>query len=379
MTPSPVRAPLEGMRVVDFSSMIAGPYCTRLLADCGAEVIKVESEGGDHIRRIAPFSDDVGMYFGQLNCGKKSVVLNLKSDDGLAAARALIAGADVVVENFRPGVMRRLGLAYEDLAADRPDLVYCAISGFGQDGPRAGEPAYAPIVHAASGYDLAHMSYQEDAERRPDRCGIFTADVLAAVHAFGAIQTALLARERFGGGQFIDVALMDCMINLLIHECQIAQNPEHEPRMLYAPTAARDGFVIVTPISQRNFERMARAMGHEEWIDDPRFADDAARRRNWAALLAGMEAWTAGRGARDCEAVLSAAGVPCSRYRGIGEAIADPQTAARGLMQRIDTGTGGFLVPNPPFRFADGSVRTGDRVPRLGEHDDLLSGPGATD
>lgn len=368
---SGARAPLAGYRVVDFSTMIAGPYCTRLLADCGAEVIKVESRDGDHIRRVAPFSDDVGMYFGQLNCGKKSVVLDLKAPDGLASARKLIAGADIVVENFRPGVMRRLGLSYEDLSARHPELVYCSISGFGQEGPRAQEPAYAPIIHAASGHDLAHLSYQPDAER-PDRCGIFTADILAGVHAFGAIQTALLARARFGGGQFIDVALMDCMLNLLVHECQIAQNLQHEPRMLYAPTAASDGFVIITPISQRNFERMAYAMEAEAWIEDPRFRTDADRRRHWPELLAAMEAWTLQRTARECETRMADAGVPCSRYRTIAEAIHDPQSAARGLMAEVKTGTGHFLVPNAPFQFADGSVGVNATVPALGEHNAAL-------
>ena len=205
-------SPLAGIRVIDITTIIAGPYCTRLLSDCGAEVIKIESELGDYIRSAKPMSDGVSSYFGHLNCGKKSVILDLRSEDGHKSVLDLVASADVVVENFRPGVMERLGLNYSRLAVDHPDLIYCSISGFGQNGPRAADPAYAPIVHAASGYDLAQLDYQDELTR-PEKGGIFNADVLAGTFSFGAIQTALLKRERLGGGQFIDVALMDSMIN----------------------------------------------------------------------------------------------------------------------------------------------------------------------
>ena len=358
--------PLRGIKVIDFTTMIAGPYCTRLLADCGAEVIKIEAGTGDHIRHVAPFSGDISMYFAHLNCGKKSVVLDLKRSTDQEAARGLILEADVVVENFRPGVMQKLGLDYAAFAAAKPDLVYCSISGFGQTGPRSSEPAYAPIVHAASGYELAHMSYQEDA-KRPDRCGIFTADVLAAVYAFGAIQTALLSRERFGRGQFIDVALMDSMINLLIYECQSTQNPDHGPRMLYSPTRALDGFVIIAPVNQKNFEAMADAMGHPEWKQDPKFLTDADRRENWSLLVQHMQTWTSERRAKDCENILISAGVPCSRYRSVGEAMNDPQSRARDLMATIESADGGFLVPNPPFQLSLGGVGANAHVAALGQ------------
>ncbi len=369
---APAQAPMAGLRVIDFTTMIAGPHCTRLLADCGASVIKVESGTGDHIRHVAPFSGTTGMYFGQLNCGKQSVVLDLKTDAGKAQAAALIREADVVVENFRPGVMQRLGLDYASVSVDNPSLIYCSISGFGQEGPRALAPAYAPVMQAASGYELAHMTYQGN--DRPDRCGIFTADVLAAAYAFGAIQTALLGRARFGNGQFIDVALLDSMLNLLIYECQVAQSDQHKPRMLYTPTRACDGFVIIEPVSQKNFEEMAVAMDRADWITDPRFVDDAQRRTHWSELVAQMEAWTSTREARECERLLGEAGVPCSRYRSVGEAMRDPQSEARGLMATIATSEGEFLVPNAPFKFADGSVHVKPHVPALGEHNDELSG-----
>ena len=358
-------SPLAGLRVLDFTSMIAGPYCTRLLADCGAEVLKVEEPHGDHMRSRPPLRDGHSTYFGHLNAGKKSVVLDLKSEAGRDAAQRLAASSDVVVENFRPGVMRRLGLDYPTLAARKRDLVYCSISGFGQSGPRAEQPAYAPVIHAASGFDQVQFSYQDDQEK-PAKTGIFVADVLAAVYAFGAVQTALVGRLRHGNGQFIDVALMDSMINLLVFECQEAQFPSKDRRPLYVPMRARDGFVIVAPVNQRNFEQLADATGHPEWKSDPRFATVAARTTHWDALMDAVEGWTSAQTARACEDRLMKAGVPCSRYLTMAEALADPQLAARGALATVSDGAGDFRVPNPPFKFADRSVGVAPSVPALG-------------
>jgi len=368
---APSAAPMAGLRVIDFTTVIAGPYCTRLLADCGAEVIKIETEAGDQIRIVPPISDGVSTYFAHLNCGKKSVVLDLRGEAGRQAALQLVASADVVVENFRPGVMARLGLEYNTLAAGRMDLVYCAISGFGQTGPRSREPAYAPIIHAGSGLDLAQMSYQDELTK-PEKSGIFTADVMAALFAFGAIQTALLGRERYGTGQFIDVAMMDAMINLLIYETQTAQFPDGPPRPLFTPTRTTDGFIIIVPIGQRIFEDMADAMGHSEWKSDPRFVDGPERRTHWPALIDVIESWTSQRTSREAEAALTEAGVPCSRYRTVSEAMADPQTLSRGLMAHVPDGDGGFQVPNPPFKFSDGTIGVTPSSPKLGEHTDEI-------
>lgn len=368
---APSTAPMAGLRVIDFTTVIAGPYCTRLLADCGAEVIKIETKAGDQIRIVPPISDGASTYFAHLNCGKKSVVLDLRGEAGRQAALQLVASADVVVENFRPGVMARLGLEYNTLAAGRTDLVYCAISGFGQTGPRSREPAYAPIIHAGSGLDLAQMSYQDELTK-PEKSGIFTADVMAALFAFGAIQTALLGRERHGTGQFIDVAMMDAMINLLIYETQTAQFPDGPPRPLFTPTRTTDGFIIIVPIGQRIFEDMADAMGHSEWKSDPRFVDGPERRTHWPALIDVIESWTSQRTSREAEAALTEAGVPCSRYRTVSEAMADPQTLSRGLMAHVPDGDGGFQVPNPPFKFSDGTIGVTPSSPKLGEHTDEI-------
>ena len=165
-----------GLRVLDFSTTIAGPHCTRLLADMGAEVIKIESPEGDMMRTRPPLRNGASTAFGQLNAGKKSVVLDLKTPTAQAAIRDMVKTADILVENFRPGVMARLNLDYAALAPLNPRLIYCAISGYGQTGPSSQLPAYAPVVHAASGYDMAHLRYQEG-RTRPDYCGVFFADV----------------------------------------------------------------------------------------------------------------------------------------------------------------------------------------------------------
>jgi CoA:oxalate CoA-transferase len=367
VNPLPVSQPLAGIRIVDFTSMIAGPYCSRMLADCGAEVLKIEELSGDHMRKAKPLRQGHSTYFGHLNCGKQSLAIDLKAAEGRDIAAELVAGSDVVLENFRPGVMKRLKLDYATLASRRPDLIYCSISGFGQSGPRADHPAYAPVVHAASGYDRTQFDYQGDQDR-PAKTGIFVADVLAAVYAFGAIQTALVGRLRHGGGQFIDVALMDSMLNLLVYECQAAQFPDGTKRHLYAPLVALDGFVIVTPINQRNFEQLADATGNPAWKTDQRFAQQEARSENWHALMSELEQWTKVRPARQCEDILMSAGVPCSRYLTVSEAITDPQTISRGTMVHAEDAAGPFLVPNAPFKFAHGEIMARPQVPALGQH-----------
>src|SRR6266446_10164628 len=203
----------DRLRIVDFTTTIAGPHCTRLLADLGAEVIKLEAPEGDMMRARPPLRNGASTSFGQLNTGKKSVILDLKRPEAVEIVCRLVATADVVVENFRPGVMQRFGLDYPVLKAAKPDLVYCAISGYGQTGPSAELPAYAPVIHASSGYDLAQMAHQGE-QRRPDYCGIFIADVVAGTYAFGAITTALYQRQATGRGQMIDVSVLESMLTL---------------------------------------------------------------------------------------------------------------------------------------------------------------------
>ncbi len=358
--------PLAGIRVLDFTNMLCGPYCTRLLADMGAEVIKVEPPAGDHNRHRRPVRNGFSSFFGHLNSGKKSIVLDLKCDAGRAAALALAAKCDVLAENWRPGVAARLGLGYETISGVNPRLVFCSISGFGQQGPSAQRPAFAPILHAASGYDLAHVDYQGGG--RPLKSAAFVADVLGGMSAFASIQTALIHRQQSGRGQFIDVSLMDCMLNLMINEVQEAQSPSNAKLRVYQPLTTSDGYIVTAPTSQRNFEQLAAAIERRDWLTDARFARLAVRENNWSEFMAEIEAWTHTRSSEDCERILLAAGVPCSRYKTVAEAMADPQIVARGSLTQVTDGAGAYAVPNAPFQMPglDTSVRP--HVPVLGEH-----------
>jgi crotonobetainyl-CoA:carnitine CoA-transferase CaiB-like acyl-CoA transferase len=316
------------------------------------------------MRGREPMKEGFGLYFGVLNAGKRSVAIDLKNPRGASLVKELASHCDVVVENFRPGVMKRLGFGSETLRAANPRLIYCSISGYGQEGTHSALPAYAPIVQAASGYDLANLGYQRGIER-PLNTGIFAADYLTGVHAFGAICAGLVRRGRTGKGEAIDCALMDSMLGMLGYELAEAQAPVSRPRPLYQATRARDGFIVLAPVTQANFEAMARAAGHDEWIADARFSSASARVANWDALMAELDRWAADRSAADCEAAMAAGGVPCARYRTVKEAMASPYAAERGLFSRATAGKTEFVVANPPYKMA--GTGAGARVPMLGE------------
>lgn len=367
--PTPRRDALAGLTVVDFTIVMSGPMATRMMADAGADVIKVEPPDGDVVRQRPPRRGGISTYYASMNCGKRSIVLDLQTAEGRRLARELALKADVVVENFRPGVMKRLGLDYETLARENPRLVYASISGFGQTGPRAQTPAYAPVIHAASGYEVAYNEYQRGATR-PANNGIFIADVLGASHAFGAIQLALFERERSGRGQAIDVSLMDSVLGMLIYEMQAAQFPPERPRQVYEPVRANDGYVMVAAVTQKNVEVLFDVIGYPEGKTDPRFATVATKEANWPALLELIERWTSQRSGAECEALLMQAGVPCSRYRTVGEAMADPQITARGTLAELGEGDGRFLVANAPYRLSATPTTARGRLAALGEHTD---------
>jgi crotonobetainyl-CoA:carnitine CoA-transferase CaiB-like acyl-CoA transferase len=362
-----VSGALDGCFVLDFSAMMAGPYCTRLLADLGADVVKVEPPQGDHIRGRPPLRDGCSAYFGSLNCGKRSLCVDLRTEEGRSLALALAATADIIVENFRPGVMKRLGLDYESVRVCNPRLVYCSISGFGQQGRAAQRSAYAPIVHAASGYDLANMAYQERLEQ-PLRTGLFVADVLAGAVAFGAVTAALVRRSATGEGEHIDLSLMDAMFTLMVYECAEAQFPVAKGRPLYRPIRARDGFLIVAPVSAHNFTAMARAVGHPEWASDRRFATAEARERHWGELMELVEQWAQTRSAEACETILLEAGVPCSRYYTVREAMASEYAGERRSFATVADRAGTFRVPDTPFKLRNGHAGARNWVAALGEH-----------
>ena len=364
--------PLKGIRVLDFTNMLSGPYCTRLMADLGAQVIKIEPREGDHNRSRRPVRNKQSSFFGQLNCGKLSVVLDLKTDIGRNTAKALARQSDVIVENWRPSVANRLGVGYETLRQDNPRLIYCSISGFGQTGPKALYPAYAPIIHAASGYDLAQVEYQGGG--RPANTGTFIADVFGGLAAFGAIQTALVRRQQCDEGQFIDVAMLDAMLNYLVYEVQEAQSPSDEAIRVYQPVKTTDGYVVVAPTSQKNFVLLAQTLGHPEWLNDPRFSSTRHREANWSVLMDLIEIWTAQRSGKECENTLLAAGVPCSRYQTVAEALQEPQLAVRGSLSPVSDPAGSYLVPHAPFMMPGLDIRPRSRVPSLGEDGEAVLG-----
>jgi CoA:oxalate CoA-transferase len=359
---------LHGLRVLDFSTTIAGPHCTRMLADVGAEVIKIEAADGETMRIRPPVRNGCSSLFGQLNAGKKSLILDLKSPEALEVVHRLVKGADILVENFRPGVMRRLRLDYPSLQPLNPALVYCSISGYGQSGPSAELPAYAPVIHAASGYDMAHLAYQPG-RNRPDYCGIYHADVLTGVYAFGAISAALYQRTLSGKGQHIDVSMLESMLTLTPNEVQGAQFDVPPPsRPMFGPVETADGYVMVAIASEKTFQGLVRAAGRPEWIGDARFAKYGDRRRHWTELMDGVESWSRTVTTEKCLAELSEHGVPCSAYRTVAEAMDDPQLIHRGALAEVEDDGGTFRVMNLPFRMSGAKVAAGRRAPALGEH-----------
>jgi CoA:oxalate CoA-transferase len=356
---------LGGVRVLDFTTIVSGPYCTRLLADLGAEVLKIEPPEGDFIRVQPPLRAGKSAYFASLNCGKKSLSIDLRQPDAPELIRELVAKSDVLVENYRPGVMARLGLDYPKLEKLNSRLVYCSISGFGQTGPWAKSSAYAPMLHAAGGFDLVNLSHQNALER-PLNTGIMVGDVLGGTYAFGAIQTALLARERFGRGDYIDLAMLDGILGMPTYEFQEAQFPQPKKDCPFQPTRTKDGYIMIAVVKPNNFEALWRAIGHPEYATDPHFGRAKWRAENWTTIMSMLDAWAADKTAAECEAILTAGDVPCSRYMSMREVLAEPHLAERGSFELIDDGAGPLKVPNPAFKLGRAEVKARNYVPALG-------------
>jgi len=365
--PQQDNTPLRGIRVLDFTAFVAGPYCTRLMADLGADVVKVEPPHGDLLRAVSPRRSGHSTYFGQLNLGKRSLAIDLKKPRAREIVTRMAAKADVLVENFRPGVIDRFGLDYDTLSQQRRDLIYCSISGYGQTGPAAHDPAFAPVIHATSGFDLAMRDYQEGSPA-PARGRPVAADVLSSLHALSAINAALFRRERTGQGERIDIALIECIQSLLPYEFQRAQIVEPGPIVpLYAPIETKDGYILVMPVTQKGFEALARALDHEEWIADERFSSSAQRIANWDELWSAIESWAIQHSSAECESVLGSSGCPFGRYQTISEAVASPQVQARGAVIEVSDAAGPFKVPNTPLRFRNADYGIGTTVPALGQ------------
>ena len=363
-----MQRPFADLRVIDFTTTIAGPYCARLMADAGADVIKIEAPDGELTRHRPPTRNGASTSYGQLNAGKRSLVLDLKRPEAVEIARKLIATADVLTENFRPGVMAGFGLSYSEVKTLNPRLIYTAISGFGQTGPSAKLAAYAPAIHAAAGFDLAHLTYQGD-RTRPDNCGIYIADVLTGTFAYAATATALVQRHRTGLGQMVDVSMLESMLALTLTEVQTSQFPQPPPgRPMFGPVATANGYIMPAVASERSFQNIAAAAGRADWITDPRFERYLDRRRNWGALIEELELWSRTLTTAECQAALNTHGVPCSAYRTVAEALADPQLAERGALAEVHDAGGSFKVMNPPYRLSGATVQVRDFAAELGAH-----------
>ncbi|MCY1265309.1 Acetyl-CoA:oxalate CoA-transferase [compost metagenome] len=372
VTELPTPQPLNGVRVLDLSRVLAGPHCTAMLADLGAEVIKFEVPGhGDDSRHLGPFKDGESVYFGLINRGKRSVELDFKAPEDLQRFYRLVADADVVVENFRPGVTQRLGIDFDSLKRHNPKLIYASISGFGQNGPLSKRPAYDIVAQAMSGL----MSVSGFPQTGPTRSGEALGDLCAGVYAAWAISSALFARERQNSGaQYIDVAMFDVLVSLQMTGLSnlFAQGRapglvgnRHPVSTPFDTYRAADGLVVIAVASDKLFRRFCECIGRAELADDPRFADDPSRTRNEQALRAEIERWTSARSVEQACDLLLDAGVPSSPVWNLAEATGSEQAQARQLLVRPSDDLPP-LVPQPVY-FNGRKPHAATRAPRLGE------------
>jgi crotonobetainyl-CoA:carnitine CoA-transferase CaiB-like acyl-CoA transferase len=365
--------PLDGITVLDFSIIMSGPLCTRMLADAGATVIKIEPLSGDTLRNAPPFIDNVSAYYGSLNCGKKSIVLDLKNPKEVEIVRNLAASADIIVENFKPGVMKRLGLDYESLQENNKRLIYTSISGYGQTGPLSSLAATAPAIQAASGYELSQLGYQPNTDK-PATCGIFIADVLGGSNAFAAIQLALYEREKSGMGQYIDVSLMDCMLSVLISEVQTAQNPAEKKRLVYEPIKTKDGWFMVTPVTLKTVHSIFDAIGYPEGKTDSRFLTVKDKEEHKEIITNLINEWAIDKTSHECEEVFNNYGIPCAAYKTVKEVVDGSHLTERGSLSTIDIGSTAFKVVNSPFKLSRTPVQACNSIAQLGEHNEEILG-----
>jgi crotonobetainyl-CoA:carnitine CoA-transferase CaiB-like acyl-CoA transferase len=331
--------PLSGLKVVDLSRFIAGPYCTMKLGDMGAEVIKVETPGkGDDSRELGPpFLEGESAYYLSFNRSKKSITLNMREEKAKEILRQLIADADIFVENFRIGVTEKMGLTYEDVKKIKEDIIYCSITGYGHNSPYREKPSFDVMVQGEAGL----MSITGFPDGPPQRLGVAIADILGGFHAVEGILLALLAKNKTGQGQFIDVSLMDSIIAILTYQAgnylatgQVPQRVGNRHPMItpYESFETADGYVIFAVGNQRLWESFVKALGREELNSDPRFADMQSRNHNPAELKAIIEAITRKRKTEEWVALMEEAGVPCGRIRTIDQVLTDPHVTVREMV-----------------------------------------------
>ncbi len=346
--------PLEGLLVADFSRVLAGPFATMMLADLGARVVKVERPGtGDDSRGYGPFAEGRSLYFARVNRGKESVALDLRSPADLRVARGLARRADVLVENYRPGVMQRLGLGPQALLAESPELVYCSISGFGHSGPWAQRPAYDAVVQGMSGI----MAITGAPGGPPVKPGAPVADLSAGLYAFGGIATALLGRARTGCGTHLDVAMYDATVSLLEGPALSWLSTGAEPPSMgnahhsiapFDTFACADRDITICAANDGLFAALVRALGVPALAADERFATNALRSEHRDELRAALEGVLRTRSAEHWLGELDLAGGPSGPISSVGEAVGSPHTAAR----RMVVTAGGLPVPGNPLKLS---------------------------
>lgn len=393
---TPARGALAGIQVLDLSRVLAGPWCTQLLADLGADVVKVERPGsGDDTRHWGPpflhdaagRATDQASYYTACNRNKRSITVDMAHPAGQALLRRIAARVDVVVENFKVGGLARYGLDYESLRAANPRLVYCSITGFGQDGPYAGRAGYDLMVQAMCG--LMSITGHPDGEPGggPLRAGVAVVDVFTGLYASNAILAALHARERTGRGQYIDTALLDVGMAVLANQAAgflatgtapVRAGNSHPSLAPYQDFATSDGHVLLAIGNDGQFARFCSAIGQDAWARDPRFASNSARVRHRAALLALMEPVLRGRTSAQWIELLHDKAVPCGPINTIAQAFDNPQVRSRGL--RVDLprdggdGIGHIATVASPIRLSDTPVAYHTAPPALGQHTDEVLG-----
>ena len=371
--------PMQGLRVLDFTRVLAGPLATALLADIGAEVIKVEPPQGDDYRGIGPMRNGESALFTVMNRGKKSLVLDLKQAAAVALVLDLAAQVDVVVENFRPGVAERLGIGYAAMSRCNPKLVYVSVSGFGQTGPLANRPAYDVIIQAMSGI----MEATGDPQGPPTMVGEAVSDVVAGLFASWAILAALHQTGRTGQGQHVDVAMFDTTLSFLatsVARYSFTGQParrvgnRHPLSAPFGVYRALDGHFALAVLNTKLFTALATAMGQPDWGAQERYSSDEQRSLLEPELRGVIEAWAGGHTVNDVVALLERAGVPAAPIWNIAQALESPQAVARGLLQPLDDERlPGLRVPVQPVQFGGSQRSRPARAPALGQHtDDIL-------
>ena len=371
--------PLSGIRVLDFSRVLAGPAASLALADLGAEIIKVEPPGGgDDTRNFPPFSDGHSVYFLGINRGKKSIVIDLKSADGVALARDLAAKCDILIENYRPGVMDRLGLSYAVLSAINPRLIYCAISGFGMTGPLRDYPSFDIVTQAMSGA----FSVNGERDRAPTRLGLPMGDLVGGINGPIGILAALYERTVTGRGRLIDVSLLDGLIGLLAYLPQIAfhsgENPKpqgnpHPNLVPYGVFPASDGLMAIACLTNAFWANLCRALGLEALIADERYDTLEHRRANRVEVDELVSNRTGMYSFAELDVILTEHQVPHAPILGILEALTQPQAVARKIVVETEhKALGTIPIVNRPIKFPGAPQPIPTAPPVLGEHTDEI-------